>query len=288
MFSTFLTKEYSSSNNVKDKVNKLSIQRLLRILQTYFSTYQTIPPNGICCFVGIDNSNNEITNIFEPKLIATRFIYSCGKHFDYDAVVSAYKSPECNSKSYVATITGDETRIYSYADNIFTPIYLINGLLIKRHRKGGQSSVRFSRLAEESRTLYSTRIVDKINTLTNCLLVGSDEIIQRVKSNAKLLCNIKLKLDVIIPNYLNLNKKEIIKLLDSTECNDKLFEEVSQLVDKDPDMLAFGEDIDLNSCEYIITTDVEEKDLPKRILLPPDSKYYSKLFRFEKIGKLYF
>jgi hypothetical protein len=59
----------------------------------------------------------------------------------------------------------------------------LNGNLIKRHNKGGQSSVRFSRLAEESRHHYIIYCADYIRKLIPCqpsntrvYIFGSDEL----------------------------------------------------------------------------------------------------------------
>jgi len=283
VFSGFLVKELTSSNNVKDKINRLSIQRLLRILQSHFLVHQTLPPNGLCCFVGIDVFDRELVTIFEPVLMVTSFTYSCGRCFDYESVVKAFET--ASDDVYVATVTGEEARIYSWSNNIFTLKHTINGLLIKRHKKGGQSSVRFSRLADESRHVYASKIIDKLNTLKTCLVMGSNEILTHI-SSLPTTCKIRTITVVITQDYITVNKKYILQLL-VEEVGDDEAKIVADLIDRDPDMLVFGQDINPIECEYIITIHKTDYD-NKYIYLPVTSKYYGKLYRFERIGKLYF
>lgn len=274
--------------NVKDKRNKSLITKCLKTLQTWFKL-NTIPTNGLACFVGIDVDDDQFVEIFEPQVKVVRFIYKCGPKFDSDVIAVAYATAKANK--YLVTITGDASKIYSYSTD-FTLLTTINGLLIKRHNKGGQSSVRFSRLADESRSVYATKIIDKINSTCSghVYVCGSSEIRNLVTTSDKLVVKITTIPEYIVvgPNFVNENKKRLVEILESRESeNDQKIEQVCNLIQQNPDMLTFGIDIDLDECEYIVTIDETLNDA-KYVFIPNNSKYYVKIHDYVSIGKKYY
>lgn len=286
-FSDFLRKETAQAVNVKDKRNKLSIQRLLKILTVHFKQ-SSIPPNGMVCFVGIDSYDSEFIEFIEPQTIVPQFIYDCGPKFADDAIKLAFSTPK--SDKYLVVVTGNETRIYSYSDN-FKAITTIAGLLIKRQKKGGQSSVRFSRLAEESRRTYATKVVDKINLLCKppVYICGSKEMRDEIINHSLLLPLVCLsQFDDIGPNFVNLNKKELVDCITSGRplSDDIKIATIIELIQKNPDLLVFGDEIIPTECEFIATTNPALKT-DKHIFIERFSPFYEHIYKFETIGKRY-
>jgi hypothetical protein len=68
--------------------------------------------------------------------------------------------------------------------------------------------------------------------------------------------------------------------------NEIIFKIISEQIEKDPDLLCFGDEISYEDCEYIIT--LEDEIGEKYIKLNIDSKFYRKLYMFGKIGKKYY
>jgi hypothetical protein len=261
---------------------------LLKILQSRFKN-ESIPSNGLTCFVGIDHNDQELVEIFEPRVMVTRFIYNCGSKFDDCAIEDAFREPLL--EKFLILVTGNDTKMYSYLTT-FNLISTVNGLLIKRQKKGGQSSVRFSRLAEESRHVYAERVVDKINAIcSSALIFGAQEMKQQILTSPRLFATLRTsnEFSVITDNFVNDNKKRLIELLSLEEnTNDTKIATVVELVQREPDLLLFGNEIfeNLNLCEYVVT--VTQTENPKHIYVPHDSKYYKELHKFGAIGKKYY
>jgi hypothetical protein len=277
--------------NVKDKTNRLAILKILKLLIATFK--HSIPPNGVCCFVGIDKDNTQLVEIIEPLVSVSQFIYNCGSKFDVGAVNLAFTTPFADS--FLILVTGDETKIYSYSAKKFNLLTTVIGLLIKRQRKGGQSSLRFSRLAEESRNVYATRVVEKINAsvVDDAVILGSVEMKSLITNHGQLLKNLRTidGMNTIDSNFINTNRKDLIALLETSETlravNDKKIIRVLDLICTNPDALSFGHDIDIDECEYIITTD-DELIGDKYILVEKSCQHFKRVKDFESIGKRYF
>ena len=68
-----------------------------------------------------------------------------------------------------------------------------DSLIQKRQRKGGQSALRISRLAEETRYNYVIKIIDKLNALNRknkMILFGSKEICSQILNSSQCLVTI--------------------------------------------------------------------------------------------------
>lgn len=247
--------------------------------------------NGLYLFVGIDEYDKEYIKCVKPLIMNEHFIYNCGSKFETSML--EMEITKTNDIYYFILINGYETSIYKY-DGIFRIIERINGNLIKRQKKGGQSSVRFSRLAEESRHIYITRIIDKINILCKngkkSWIFGSNEL-KNDLLNSKLLL-VKLltedRFNVINDNFISENKKELENLiLKCDDINEKIIKEVCELIEKNPDILVFGDEINVDNCEIIITIN-KEKLNNKTIFVSEQSKYYPIVRLYQQIGKKFF
>jgi peptide subunit release factor 1 (eRF1) len=247
--------------------------------------------NGLYLFVGINEYDKEYVKCLEPLIMNEHFIYNCGSKFETSILEMEIKKN--NNIYYFILINGYETYIYKY-DGTFRIIERINGNLIKRQKKGGQSSVRFSRLAEESRHIYITRIIDKINILCKngkeTWIFGSKELKNDLLNSKMLLIKLLTndRFNVINDNFINENKKELENImLKHDDINEKIIKEVCELIDKNPDMLVFGDEINEDNCEIIITIN-NNKLNKKTICVSEQSKYYSIVKLYQQIGKKFF
>lgn len=295
-------------SNIKDRQNRKCVERLLKVIIGRLKTIKEVN-NGLIVLAGIDKHDEEFVIVAEPPIKNDKLIYKCDSKFHMDEIEPLFKKQR--ETSYVILLTGDETKIYSY-DNNFKLIDKLNGNLIKRQRNGGQSSVRFSRLAEESRHNYILRIVDKVNKYCKngkkIIVLGSRElkgdlmdckdvtVFGNDKSCSSQPKGVKLetidKFYEIGNNFINENKKELELLLNkSNNQHEKQIEEVYELIKKDPDLLTFGKDIIEAECEYIIQINEEQithNDINKTIIIDKNSKFYGLLKAYGRIGKKYF
>lgn len=198
-------------------------------------------------------------------------------------------------------LDGNETKIYKLEGDNFILKDKLNGNLTKRQKKGGQSSVRFSRLAEESRANYITRIVDRINIIckdsANTFIFGARELKNDLLSSSKNLINLKTLnvFNIIEDNFINTYKKELLDIFKQNQNemtgNDKRVEKLIGLINKNPDIVLFGEDeVNDDNCEYMIGTKDYSDKYKNFILVPPSSKYYKNIIMYHGvvIGKKYY
>jgi hypothetical protein len=285
VFSTFLNKELATAKNIKNRVNRLNVIRLLKKIQNnVLNSYK----NGVLIYCGIDEYKKEIFEIIEPEVECNIFYYNCGNKFNTEFIKKFSKNYDGN----IIFVNGNETFIYNY-NGSFKKSKHINGNLVKRHKKGGQSQKRFERLAEESRIVYVNHIIDYLNELNSNKnwIFGSDEILNLILKNN----NLKVKLNN--GGFLNFNNETIndtdtflnyLKLEDDDK-NNIIFEKIVFYLDTDPDYLDF-EPNNFNEMKFFITKIKDENMInsEKCLKLNTNNKYYERLHIFDYIGLKYY
>lgn len=242
---------------------------------------------GLFIYCGIDEYNDEIFEIYEPIIKCDIFYYTCSNKFNIDIVKPYFES----INGSIIFANGNECMIYEY-DGEFKKKKHINANLVKRHKKGGQSSVRFSRLAEESRFGYVSNILDNINlimTKTNWIF-GSSEILSMLFERKN-----EFKINLTNGGFTDFNSETIkntifwLKYLKNVvdDNYEKIFKQFVFCLDMNIDRLDF--DIkNKNEMEFYIDNSKSDEKNGKRLLLNNDSPYYSRLCIFEYIGIKYF
>lgn len=292
---SFLQSEQKEAKNIKDKNNRKNVVYILTLIHNQLKLIDNnTNENGILFFFGINRNGEEIKEMIIPPNPVTEFHYKCTKRFETENFENLFLS---KSIGHVIFISGIECVIYEFTGT-WKKLKSINAELIKRHNKGGQSALRFSRLAEESRTHYITHVVDWINRLikeqTNNFVFGGLEL------KNMLINNTELKIDVKTDDmYHTFDDRtiysEYFKTLMTTPVfgDDKKVDQVVELIVRDPDYLLFTpaeilENID--SVEYIIsikdTTKFEDKN-KNVIKLPIGHPKYKCLQSYSVIGKCY-
>lgn len=241
--------------------------------------------NGLFVFCGIIDTDEEVFEIIEPKIKCDIFYYNCSNKFTTD-ILDKYMKDYNGS---IIFVNGNECFVYSY-DGQFKRIKQMNANLIKRHKKGGQSSLRFSRLAEESRLIYVSHVIDSLNLLTtdNNWIFGSLEILNMVINRTD------LKIKINNGGFVDFNKDTIndanywLSYLDSKKNFDKYYDEIVLFLDTNVDMLDFDVKNKDKMKYYLINDESKLNDDRRQIILYKNSKYYEKLKLFEYIGVKYY
>jgi len=239
-----------------------------------------VEDNGSIVYAGINEYDEEIFKIFVPNIKIDQFYYNCGKQFIVDRFLPLFQT----LNGHIIFANGDICNIYKF-ESTFIKIKSINGNLVKRHKKGGQSALRFSRLAEESRQEYVTHIIDYINKLcrieNNCWIFGSREIVSMVIDRNDLLVDIKNGEFLDFNDDTINNTREWITYLTGAKDkkDDKILAEIVKYLDTNVDMLDFDE-INKDQMKIYLTKDMIDEYI--------DSEYYDRVKYFEYIGVKYF
>lgn len=287
-FNTFLNKELAAAKNIKNRINRHNVQRLLTKISENIDIkkYQ----NGLFIYVGIDEFNKEIFELIEPNVKCDIFYYNCSNKFNID-IIKNYLETHSGS---IIFANGKECLIYEYKKEFIKKKH-INANLIKRHSKGGQSQVRFSRLAEESRTHYVSYVIDNINQIKtkNNWIFGSTEIINMImERRSDIYISLKNGGFYDFDSTTINNSRHWLKYLSELDDNfyDKIYEKILYYLDTKPEYLDFDPK-NANDMKWFIT----KLNLPDELLksetnikLISTSKHYSRLNIFDYIGVKYF
>lgn len=248
---------------------------------------------GLIVFAGIDETGCEILETVTPELAIKMFYYNCGDRF----VTSIAHDYVAQYAGNIVFANGEECFIYQYENGAFVQRKHIIANLQKRQKKGGQSALRIARLAEETRHVYVTRIVDNLNTLVCAeantpipptLLYGSKEIQDMILANKQLL------LPVSACGFLNFNRgtiadtKKWCKILEDSSAKgkyDNYYQKVVDCLAVSVDMLDFNAANKTEMAFYLSADTQNDKAIPF-----PDEKspFYIQLRGFQFIGVKYF
>ncbi len=286
VFSKFIRKELSTASNIKDRLNRQSVIRLLTRISENInpSSY----PRGVFIFAGINEYSKEILEVVEPILSSNLFYYNCSNKFDTDIVQPYFKS----HSGSIIFVNGDQCLIYEHSSD-FRKKKHITANLIKRHHKGGQSSIRFARLAEESRLHYVTYVIDNLNSLSTSTnwIFGSDEIRKMILERRD-----EIKISIQDGGFLEFteetirDRKKWISYLEmeSKSNDDTILEKIIFYLDTDPDYLDFEPSHMDQMKTYIINDSRIQDQSSHRIELSRQSPFYARLGIFPYIGLRWF
>lgn len=181
--SAMLTQEYGTASNIKSRVNRLSVLAAITSTQQRLKLYNRVPPNGLVLFVGTiltdEGKEKKVSFDFEPHKPINTSLYLCDNKFHTEALQELLES---DSKFGFIVMDGNGTLFGSVAGNTREVIHKFTVDLPKKHGRGGQSALRFSRLRDEKRHNYVRKVAehavqhfitnDKVN-VTGLVLAGS-------------------------------------------------------------------------------------------------------------------
>lgn len=240
MFSTFLTKELSTATNIKDRSNRKNVVRILKMIQSRIKAKEHLYTNGILLYAGIDQYDDEVFHLVEPTISMNQFYYDCGNKFQVDR----FRRFFVDVSGWIAFADGEQFLLYQFIDGKFVKKAHKTANLIKRQKKGGQSSLRFSRLAEESRHTYVSAVLDLLDThckyAQTIWLFGSTEISKMILQKT---CSLALPIEY--GGFIEFDLSTIsnadmwISYIQREKVNTELVEKIIYYLDTDPDMLDF-------------------------------------------------
>ncbi|KAF7305192.1 Peptide chain release factor erf subunit 1 [Mycena kentingensis (nom. inval.)] len=181
--SAMLTQEYGTASNIKSRVNRLSVLAAITSTQQRLKLYNRVPPNGLVLFVGTiltdEGKEKKVSFDFEPHKPINTSLYLCDNKFHTEALSELLES---DSRFGFIVMDGNGTLFGTLAGNTREILHKFTVDLPKKHGRGGQSALRFSRLRDEKRHNYVRKVAelavqnfisnDKVN-VTGLILAGS-------------------------------------------------------------------------------------------------------------------
>merc|ERR1711907_52475 len=202
--------EFGTAQNIKSRVNRLSVLSAIKSTQERLKLYNRVPTNGLVIYCGTilteENKEKKVTIDFEPFKPINTSLYLCDNKFHTEALTSLLQSDD---KFGFIIMDGNGTLFGTLSGNTREIIHKVSVELPKKHGRGGQSAMRFARLRLEKRHNYVVKIAelanqlylsnDKIN-VTGLILAGSADFKNVLSANdvfdARLQCKILSIVDI--------------------------------------------------------------------------------------------
>lgn len=178
-----LAEEYGTASNIKSRVNRLSVLAAITSTQQRLKLYNRVPPNGLIIYCGTvvtdEGKERKVNFDFEPFKPINTSLYLCDNKFHTEALSELLES---DSKFGFIVMDGNGSLFGTLTGNTRDVIHKMTVDLPKKHGRGGQSALRFSRLRDEKRHNYVRKVAelavqffitnDKVN-VSGLILAGS-------------------------------------------------------------------------------------------------------------------
>ncbi len=162
----YLSNEVAESQNIKSKLTRKNVLDSIGSLQGQLNKISVTPENGLIMFSGaIPQGNapgtekNEIYMIDPPEKVTT-FKYHCASEFLLEPLEEMLKEQETYG---LIVIDRGEAAVGYLKGTYINVLKEFTSGTHSKHRAGGQSSVRFSRLIEEGKIKFIRRVADYCN-----------------------------------------------------------------------------------------------------------------------------
>jgi peptide chain release factor subunit 1 len=156
--------EFGTAQNIKSRVNRLSVLSAIKSTQERLKLYNRVPPFGLVVYCGTiltdDNKEKKVTIDFEPFKPINTSLYLCDNKFHTEALQSLLQSDD---KYGFIIMDGNGTLFGTLCGNHRETIQKISVELPKKHGRGGQSAMRFARLRLEKRHNYVVKVAELAN-----------------------------------------------------------------------------------------------------------------------------
>ena len=178
-----LTQEYGTASNIKSRVNRLSVLAAITSTQQRLKLYSRVPDNGLVVYCGTvltpEGKEKKVNFSFEPFKPINTSLYLCDNKFHTEALSELLES---DARFGFVIMDGNGALFGVVSGNTRTVLHKFSVDLPKKHGRGGQSALRFSRLREEARHNYVRKVAElasqhfitdnKVN-VTGIVLAGS-------------------------------------------------------------------------------------------------------------------
>jgi len=163
---SMLSEEYSTAQNIKSRVNRLSVLGAITSVQQRLKLYNKVPPNGLVLYCGTvltsEGKDKKVSIDFEPFKPINTSLYLCDNKFHTEALKELLESDQ---KFGFIVMDGKGALYATLAGNTRTILHKFSVDLPKKHGRGGQSAVRFARLGLEKRHNYLRKVAELATTL---------------------------------------------------------------------------------------------------------------------------
>ncbi|BFZ55113.1 translation termination factor eRF1 [Savitreella phatthalungensis] len=178
-----LADEYGTASNIKSRVNRLSVLGAITSTKERLKLYNRVPKNGLVVYCGdviTEEGKERKLNIdFEPFKPINTSLYLCDNKFHTEALSELLES---DTRFGFIVMDGNGALYGTLTGNTREVLHKFTVDLPKKHGRGGQSALRFSRLRDEKRHNYVRKVAetsvgifitaDKVN-VTGLVLAGS-------------------------------------------------------------------------------------------------------------------
>lgn len=270
-----LTEEYGTASNIKSRVNRLSVLSAITSTQQKLKLYNTVPTNGLVIYCGevlTDEGKEKKLNIdFEPFKPINTSLYLCDNKFHVEALSELLENDD---RFGFIIMDGNGALFGAVSGNTREIMHKFTVDLPKKHGRGGQSALRFSRLREEKRHNYIRKVAEVAvqnfitNDKVNCkglILAGSADFKTELSKSDLFDNRLQAKVIKIVDiSYGGENGfNQAIELSAETLANVKFVQEKKLLntyfdeISQDTGKFCYGiEDtlkaLDLGACEILI------------------------------------
>src|SRR5256885_3586963 len=165
-----LAEEFGTASNIKSRVNRQSVLSAITSTQQRLKLYNKVPPNGLVVYCGdiitSEGKERKINIDFEPFKPINTSLYLCDNKFHTEALSELLEDDACFG---FVVMDGNGCLFGTLTGNTRDVIHKFSVDLPKKHGRGGQSALRFSRLREEKRHNYVRKVAELAvqNFITN-------------------------------------------------------------------------------------------------------------------------
>lgn len=156
-----LADEAGTASNIKSRVNRLSVLSAITSTQQRLKLYNKVPPNGLVIYCGTilteDGKEKKVNIDIEPFKPINTSLYLCDNKFHTEALQELLES---DLRFGFIVIDGNGALFGTLCGNTRDIVNKISVDLPKKHGRGGQSALRFSRLRTEKRHNYVRKVAE--------------------------------------------------------------------------------------------------------------------------------
>lgn len=183
-----LTKELGSAENIKSDTNRRAVKEAINKLLTRLESISQTPKNGLLLFSGEVGQKTIVVSITPPKEVLSSF-YRCQKSFE--TIFLEEKEPDISETFRLVVINGESVLFGMQKGSRLHILQKTKVDLPKKHRRGGQSALRFNRLREEKRHNFLKKAAEGTKTcflqdnIPNCsglILAGTANLKNELKN----------------------------------------------------------------------------------------------------------
>lgn len=157
-----LTDEFGKAANIKDRVNRQSVQTAITSAKERLKLYNRTPNNGLVLFCGNvleedGRTEKKLVIDFEPFKAINTSLYYCDSVFHVEDLRSLL---DTDPPFGFIIVDGNGALFATLQGNARDILHKFTVELPKKHGRGGQSSVRFARLRLEKRHNYLRKVCE--------------------------------------------------------------------------------------------------------------------------------